>query len=99
MPDFGLDVIAGVLAHMNEDHRDDSLRIVRAHGRPEAIAAVMSGFDAGGGTWLVTEESGTTQLRIDWPNAPVADRDGIRRAVVELHRIACRRLGVPAAPA
>ncbi|WP_425543647.1 DUF2470 domain-containing protein, partial [Nocardioides aquaticus] len=23
-----------VLAHMNDDHRDDSLRIVQAHGHP-----------------------------------------------------------------
>ncbi len=27
-----------VLAHMNDDHRDDSLRIVRAHGHPGATA-------------------------------------------------------------
>uniref|UniRef100_UPI002594DDC9 DUF2470 domain-containing protein n=1 Tax=uncultured Gordonia sp. TaxID=198437 RepID=UPI002594DDC9 len=43
---FSPDVVAAVLAHMNDDHADDSLLICRAlGGRPDAVAARMTGFD------------------------------------------------------
>ncbi|WP_260681730.1 DUF2470 domain-containing protein [Gordonia rubripertincta] len=45
-PPFPEDVVVGVFAHMNGDHADDSLVICRALGdRPDATAAVMTGFD------------------------------------------------------
>lgn len=52
---FTPDVVAAVMAHMNDDHRDDSLVIVRGlGGRPEATAAWMSGMDADGIDFAVT---------------------------------------------
>lgn len=90
-------VVDAVLAHMNDDHADDSLRIVRAFGRPQATAAEMVGLDEHGGIWWVevVDEGGGdgSELRVEWPGAPLAERADIRRAVVELHDEAVRRLG------
>lgn len=84
-----------VLAHMNDDHRDDSLRIAQAHGHPGATGAEMSGLDEHGGTWHVTEGSAEATLRVGWPDAPVTERSGLRTAVVALHEESVRRLAAP----
>ena len=39
---FPEQVVDAVLAHMNDDHTDDSLRIVQAFGHPDATAATMT---------------------------------------------------------
>lgn len=94
---FAPDVVEAVLAHMNDDHADDSLRIVQAFGRPAATAAEMVGLDEHGGVWWVevVDEGGGdgSELRVAWPDAPVTERADLRRAVVELHDQAVRRLG------
>lgn len=94
---FDAAVVEGVLAHMNDDHRDDSLRIVRAFGRPHATAAEMVGLDEHGGVWWVetVDEAGGdgSELRVPWPSGPIAERAHIRREVVALHDAAVRRLG------
>ena len=46
-------VVDAVLAHMNGDHLEDNLVIVRGHGMPEATAASMSDADGEAGTWTV----------------------------------------------
>ncbi|MBS1673484.1 MAG: biliverdin-producing heme oxygenase [Actinobacteria bacterium] len=89
-------VVTAVTAHMNGDHPDDNLLIVRAFGRPDAQAARMVGVDADGGTWSVTDPQGVHELVVPWAGGPIADRPQIRRAVVMLYRAACDRLGVPA---
>jgi hypothetical protein len=99
MPDEVFDdaVVSAVLAHMNDDHPDDSLRIVRAFGRPHATAAEMVGLDEHGGIWWVetVDEAGGdgSELRVEWPSRPVTERAGLRSAVVALHDEALRRLG------
>lgn len=89
--------VEAVLAHMNDDHRDDNLRIVRAFGRPQATAAEMVGLDQHGGVWWVEtpDEAGGdgSELRVAWPAGPIAGRAEIRREVVALHDEAVRRLG------
>jgi hypothetical protein len=88
------EVVNAVLAHMNGDHRDDSLRIVQGFGRPGATAAVMTGLDESAGIWSATINGADEEIRIPWPTAPITDRGGIRREVVALHDQACAALGV-----
>lgn len=85
-----------VLSHMNDDHAEDSLRIVRAYGHPGATHAEMTGLDEQGGTWHVVEGTAEATLRVAWPQAPVVERAGLRAAVVALHDEARRRLDNPA---
>ncbi|WP_313545236.1 DUF2470 domain-containing protein [Leifsonia aquatica] len=86
--------LAGVLGHMNADHTGDSLLIVRAFGRPEAVSATMTGFDGDGGDWRVELADGSSaELRVLWPGGPITERPAVRREVVALHEEAVRRLG------
>ncbi|WBU37062.1 DUF2470 domain-containing protein [Homoserinibacter sp. YIM 151385] len=87
MSRFEPEVATAVLRHMNEDHGRDSLQIVQAHGAPEAIAASMVDLDREAGVWDVVEPEGGRTLRVAWP-IEVRERADLRRAVVELHRIA-----------
>lgn len=95
---FSPEVVAAVLAHMNDDHAQDSLRIVQAFARPEASAAVMTGLDENAGIWRAETAAGSEELRIDWPAAPISERAEIRREVVALYEQACSELGVSPAP-
>lgn len=99
MQSFPPEVVDAVLRHMNSDHTDDNLVIVRANGAPDAAEATMTTLDADGGVWSVTggssEAGAVSELRIPWP-IPVAERADIRKAVVLLYRSACRTLGIEA---
>lgn len=91
---FPPEVVDAVLAHMNDDHGDDSLLIVQAFGAPHAVAATMNAVDGEAGTWVVTDEDGVSEeLRIIWPGGPLTERAEIRREVVVLYDEACRSLG------
>ncbi|MCM3516519.1 DUF2470 domain-containing protein [Nocardioides sp. P86] len=90
---LGEDVVDAVLAHMNDDHAEDSLRIVRAHGYPAATSAEMTSVDAHGGTWHVVDATGEASLRVAWPGGPVTERAQLRREVVALHEAARAALG------
>lgn len=91
---FSDDVVHAVLRHMNDDHGDDSLAIVRAFAEPDATSATMTGLDGAGGDWLAAVRDGEVPVRVAWP-FPVSERPDIRRAVVELYDEACERLGMP----
>lgn len=87
--------LAGVLGHMNSDHTDDNVLIVRAFAHPDATGATMTGFDGDGGDWRAELADGsTTDVRVPWPNGPISERPQVRRAVVELYNAACARLGI-----
>lgn len=92
--------LAGVLGHMNGDHPDDNLLIVRAFGtRADAVAATMTGFDGAGGTWsAVLPDGGSTEVRVPWPGGPISERREVRREIVALYDGACERLGVEPRP-
>jgi hypothetical protein len=94
MSTFPAEVVTAVLAHMNDDHGDDSLRIVQAFARPDATSAVMTGLDEHVGVWQATTGTAVEELRIPWPAAPITERAEIRREVVALHDQACAALGV-----
>lgn len=91
---FDATVINAVTGHMNGDHPEDSLLIARAFGYPEATASTMTGLDAEGGVWSVTDANGQHELRVAWPGGPISERPEIRREVVMLYRAACAELGV-----
>jgi hypothetical protein len=96
---FDADAIAGVLRHMNDDHRDDNLLIARAFGEPDAASAVMTFFDGDGGEWQATlRDDGTRDLRVTWPGGPITERREVRREIVALYDAACERLGIEARP-
>lgn len=99
MPDFDASVVHAVVAHMNGDHLDDNLLIVRAHGAPEATAAAMKDVDGEAGTWEVMGPEGPLgELRVPWPGGRISERAEIRREVVALYDAACARLGVAPRP-
>lgn len=95
-------IVQAVLRHMNGDHADDNLLIVRAFGavgRAEPVAARMTGLDGDGGEWLAeTADGGATPVRVSWPGGPIAERHEVRREVVAVYDEACRRLGVEPRP-
>lgn len=101
---FDESVITAVLRHMNSDHTDDNLLIVRAFGRPDARSAQMTGFDGEGGDWAVTaagdaaSDDAVSTMRVDWPGGPISERADVRREVVALYDAACARLGVTPRP-
>lgn len=94
MSTFPPEVVSAVLAHMNDDHTEDSLRIVRAFAQPAATAAVMTGLDEHAGLWSATVAGATEEVRVAWPAAPISQRAEIRREVVALYEQACRELGI-----
>lgn len=95
---FSPQVVTAVLAHMNDDHAEDNLRIVQAFARSDATAAVMTGLDESAGLWTVETPAGAEELRIAWPAGPITERAEIRREVVALYEQACASLGVAAPP-
>lgn len=97
MSKFDPKIVEGVLAHMNDDHNDDSLLIARAFGRPEATISVMKDLDGTGGIWTVTDPEGTSDLHVPWSQT-ITERPEIRREVVVLYDEACRRLGIEPRP-
>lgn len=91
---FDASVIDAVTGHMNGDHPEDNLLIVRAYGHPEATESTMTGLDATAGVWRVVDPQGEHELRIEWPGGPITERPQIRREVVVLYNTACERLGI-----
>ena len=98
MSTFSPDVVSAILGHMNGDHTDDNLLIVRAFANPAATAAVMTGFDGSVATWDATAGGSTSEVRIAWPAGPITERGEVRREVVSLYDAACAKLGIEPRP-
>ena len=99
MPVFTSDVVDAVLAHMNDDHRDDNVLIVRAFAGRHADTAVMSDLDGRGGTWRYSFEGEEHELHLPWseelterPDDPARDRGALRRRVHAARRGAATAL-------
>jgi putative heme iron utilization protein len=91
---FSPEVVEAVRRHMDEDHRDDSLLIVRSLGGvPEATSATMSGLDEAGALFVAGTAEGERTVRVPW-SAPIAERAQIRAEVVRMYHEACEALGV-----
>ncbi|MEU0566433.1 DUF2470 domain-containing protein [Nonomuraea sp. NPDC005983] len=90
---FTSDVVEAIKRHMNDDHGDDALVIVRGlGGRPDATTAATSGVDAEAIEFTI---DGGELVRVPWGET-LTERPQVRVAVVRLYRDACARLGIPA---
>ena len=101
---FEPEIQRAVLAHMNDDHRDDNVLIARAFGAvsggvPTIVSARMTAFDGDGGDWVAEDDGGATvDLRVPWPGGPISERREVRREIVALYDEACGRLGIEPRP-
>ena len=97
---FTPDVVAQIAHHMNGDHADDNLLIVRAFSpESEVIAATMIGFDGDGGEWRAQPLTGEEfVVRVPWPGGHIVERAEVRREIVALYDESCRRLGLQPRP-
>lgn len=97
MTTFDPEIVGAVLAHMNNDHPEDNLVIVRAFGAPDAERAEMIDLDTVGATWSAwsVPEDETTQVVVDWPAGTISTRGEIRQQIVALYDAASEALGLP----
>lgn len=92
---FTPDVVEAIARHMNDDHAEDSVLIVRAlGGQPEATAAVLTGLDADGVDFSVEVEGRTVPVRIPWSRR-LTERSQVRVEVVRMYDQARKALGLP----
>lgn len=82
---FPDEVLAAVVAHMNEDHRDDSLSIVRTlGGLPDATGATVRALDPAGVVFGVDLGSGPgPDVMVPWQSTP-RERADIRHELVRM---------------
>lgn len=95
MTTFSADVVDAILHHMNDDHTDDGLAIVRAFAEPAATAVTMTGFDSTATAWDVSTGADSRSVTIAWLG-PVVERADVRREIVHLYDEAVQKLGLPA---
>ncbi|MCP9977045.1 DUF2470 domain-containing protein [Actinomadura madurae] len=92
---FGDDVVEQIKRHMNDDHAADCLTICRAlGGRPGATAARMTGMDATGIEFAVTDGGAEHPVRIPFSERLTA-RPQVRHEVVRMTHEARAALGAP----
>lgn len=91
---FSPDVGAAVTAHMNGDHLDDCLLIVRGlGGLPMADAATMTGVAPDGALFSATVEGVEHDVIVPWA-IPITERLHFRLEVVRMYQEACEVLGL-----
>ena len=94
---FSPEVVAAVLHHMNDDHTDDNILIVRAFAGRDPESARMIDLDQRGGTWRYTIDGEDSELHLPW-SRELTERPEIRREIVGLYDAACSKLGVEPRP-
>ncbi len=89
------EVVAAVCDHMNGDHPDDCRLIVASlGGRPDVVAARMTGLDRDAALFHAELPDGSSdQVRVPF-SAPVVERSQIRVEVVRMYHEACAASGV-----
>ena len=81
---FGPDVVAAVTTHVNDDHAEACLAIVRALGGvPAATSARLDDVDADAATFTATVDGRTERVVVPWAR-PIAERAEIRTEIVAL---------------
>jgi putative heme iron utilization protein len=94
MNPFPPEVVAQIASHMNGDHTDDNLLIVRAlGGMPQATAARMSGLDADAMEFAAAVDGIEVPVRIPFSER-LSERGQVRVETVRMYREACATLGV-----
>ena len=94
-PPFTPDVVAAVTAHMNTDHPEDNVLIVRSLGAlPNATSAALVDIGPAGARFEAELADGSTaEATVAW-GGPVTERAAIRLEVVRMYHEACAALGV-----
>ncbi|MGR6999661.1 DUF2470 domain-containing protein [Yinghuangia aomiensis] len=91
---FPPDVVTAICTHMNVDHPEDNLLIVRAFGGPDdAASARMTGLDGDGADFAAAVGGAEAEVRVSW-SKPLTERREVRVEVVRLYQEACAKLGV-----
>jgi putative heme iron utilization protein len=94
MNPFPPEVVAQIAAHMNGDHSEDNVLIVRALGGiPTATAARMSGLDVDAMEFAAVVDGIEVPVRIPFPER-LSERSQVRAEAVRMYREACEALGV-----
>jgi putative heme iron utilization protein len=92
---FAPEVVEAIKRHMNGDHAEDCVVIVRAlGGRPTATAALMSGMDSDTVSFEATIDGGPVPVRIRFSQT-LTERAQVRVEIVRMYEEACQRLGLP----
>lgn len=91
---FNQQVIDAVTGHMNEDHPEDNLLIVKALGhQPAATAAVMTTMDGDAAEFEAQVDGASQVVRVPW-SKPLSERGEVRVEVTRMYYEACELLGV-----
>ncbi|MBL7257138.1 DUF2470 domain-containing protein [Paractinoplanes lichenicola] len=91
---FPPEVIDQIARHMNDDHADDNVLIVRAlGGMPTATAARMSGLDADAMEFKAVVDGIEVPVRVPFSER-LTERRQVRAEAVRMYREACAALGV-----
>jgi putative heme iron utilization protein len=91
---FEPEVVDQIARHMNDDHADDNVLIVRAlGGQPAATAARMSGLDADAMEFEAAVHDIVVPVRVPFSER-VTERSQVRAEAVRMYREACAALGV-----
>lgn len=94
MNPFPPDAVDQIAAHMNGDHADDNLLIVKALGGiPTATAARMSGLDADAMEFAAVVDGIEVPVRVPFAER-LTERRQVRAEAVRMYREACAALGV-----
>lgn len=94
MDPFTADVVEQIARHMNSDHAEDNLLIVRALGGiPAATAARMSGVDADGMEFAAVVDGIAVPVRVPFGER-LTERHQVRTEAARMYREACAALGV-----
>jgi len=83
---FAPDVVAAVLRHMNEDHAEDSLQIVRTlGGQPAATSVRLADISPIGATFVGTTAAGAPyEVLMAW-SAEVTERPQFRHEFARMY--------------
>jgi putative heme iron utilization protein len=91
---FPPEVIDQIARHMNDDHADDNVLIVRAlGGMPTATAARMSGLDADAMEFKAVVDEIEVPVRVPFSER-LTERRQVRAEAARMYRDACAALGV-----
>ncbi|MGK5680700.1 DUF2470 domain-containing protein [Actinoplanes sp. URMC 104] len=91
---FPPEVVDQIARHMNDDHADDNVLIVRAlGGMPSATAARMSGLDADAMEFKAVVDGIEVPVRVPFAER-LTERRQVRAEAVRMYRDACAALGL-----
>jgi putative heme iron utilization protein len=91
---FTPEAVEQIARHMNDDHADDNVLIVRALGGiPTATAARVSGLDADAMEFAAVVDGIEVPVRVPF-SARLTERQQVRAETVRMYHEACTALGV-----